>query len=239
MKIALFSDIHANLPAFNAMLTDLDQQAPDAIYCLGDLIGYNVHPNQIIAEIRNRKIATIAGNHDLKINGLSPLTNDELAISGKNFAYHIVHEDNRNYLSSLPAHISLTYQLNAEQLNILLVHGSPRSVNEYVLADTDEAYVLELMHEANAHILCVGHSHMPYHRMITKADGSIAHIVNAGSVGKPKDGNPMGCYVILTIGTDSIGVEFRRFEYDVEMAATAIENSPLPNEFADALRLAR
>lgn len=71
MQIALFSDIHANLPAFEAFLADVETRKPDAIYCLGDLVGYNVWPNEIIYEIRKRGIATLARNHDLKVKGLS------------------------------------------------------------------------------------------------------------------------------------------------------------------------
>ncbi|GAB3026387.1 hypothetical protein GCM10027051_33940 [Niabella terrae] len=67
MRLAFFSDVHANLPAFEAMLGDMDQQQPDAVYCLGDLVGYHIWPNEVIAEVRKRKIATIAGNHDLKV----------------------------------------------------------------------------------------------------------------------------------------------------------------------------
>lgn len=80
MRIALFSDIHANLPAFEAFLRDLDSKKPDAVYCLGDLVGYNIWPNEVIAEIRNRGIAAIAGNHDVKVKTLSADS------SGKNYA---------------------------------------------------------------------------------------------------------------------------------------------------------
>lgn len=245
MIIALFSDIHANLPAFEAMLASMDSKKPDAVYCLGDLVGYNVNPNEIIAEIRRRGIATIAGNHDLKVINLAQVNEDELKASGKNYAYHIITADNKNYLSTLPAQIDLKYQLSSSQINILLAHGSPRRVDEYILADADENYILQLMQEFNADILCVGHSHKPYHRVIKKDNGSLVHVINIGSVGKPKDGNTMGGYVLLHINadsnltdTDSLKVEFIRFEYDIEKAAKAIENSPLPPEFADMLRKA-
>jgi putative phosphoesterase len=212
MTIALFSDIHANLPAFEAFLADLDNRRPDAVYCLGDLIGYNIWPNEVIAEIRRRGIATLAGNHDLKTTG---------------YAYELVSAQNREYLQTLPAHIRLEYQKN-----IVLAHGSTRSINEYVLEDLDENYVLGMMAEAKADVLCVGHSHLPYHRIIGDKQ-----VINIGSVGKPKDGNPMGCYVLLTV-TDKIHVECVRFPYDTEKAARAIENSELPNELADRLRKA-
>lgn len=213
MKIALFSDIHANLPALEAFFTDIEKHQPDTIYCLGDLVGYNIWPNEIIAAIRKRGIATLAGNHDQKTKG---------------YAYELVLAENRSYLNTLPAHIKLEYQ----NLNIVLAHGSTRSINEYVLEDTDENYVLEMMAEAKADVLCVGHSHLPYHRIIGDK-----HVINIGSIGKPKDGNPDGCYALLTID-DSIQVEFVRFAYNIEKAATAILKSLLPDELADRLRKA-
>jgi putative phosphoesterase len=229
MKIALFSDIHANLPAFEAFLADLDNRKPDAVYCLGDLIGYNIWPNEIINEIRRRGIATLAGNHDRKTKG---------------YAYELVSAENRNYLTTLPAHIKLEFQLNNDHLNLVLAHGSTRSIDEYVLEDFDETYVRNMMVEANANILCVGHSHKPYSRII-QSEGKIYLIINIGSIGKPKDGDPRGCYVILTINEntstiaeDNVQVEFIRFEYDVEKAAKAVEDSPLPNELSDRLRRA-
>ncbi|RZL98350.1 MAG: hypothetical protein EOO88_60725 [Pedobacter sp.] len=150
----------------------------------------------------------------------------------KGNAYELVTEENRAYLNTLPAHIKLGYQLNYDHLNIVLAHGSTRSNNEYVLEDADEGYVLDMMAEADANVLCVGHSHLPYHRIIGDK-----HVINIGSVGKPKDGDPNGCYALLTI-EDSIQVEFIRFAYDIEKAATAILQSPLPDELADRLRKA-
>jgi len=237
MRIAVFSDVHANLPAFEAFLKDLDSKKPDVVYCLGDLVGYNVWPNEIICEIRRRGIATIAGNHDLKVKTLSSDS------SGKNHAYHIITEEARSYLKTLPAHIRLEYKLNESSLNMLFVHGSPRSVDEYMLEDLQEDYVLDLLRQANAHILFCGHSHKPYHRIIKEGDTELVkHIINTGSVGKPKDGDSRGCYVLLTLDNAlekvNIEVNFIRFEYDVEKAAKAIEDSPLPDVFADQLRKA-
>jgi putative phosphoesterase len=236
MKIALFSDIHANLPAFDTFLKDLDSRKTDAVYCLGDLVGYNVWPNEIINEIRKRGIATLVGNHDLKVKALAQTTNEELAEIGKNYAYHIIDPENRAYLLTLPSHIKLEFKLNGQILNILMAHGSPRSVDEYILEDTDSEYVAELMNESGANILCVGHSHKPYHRMISEDK----QVINLGSVGKPKDGNPQGCYVMLSIddAIDSVKVEFIRFDYDIDKAAKGIEDSPLPDEFAERLRKA-
>jgi len=245
MKVALFSDVHANIIAFEAMLKDMDTQKPDAVYCLGDLVGYHIYPNEVIDEIRSRGVATLKGNHDEKVENITT-TPENLNEPGKKYAYHLIREDNREYLKMLPAHIKLEYRFSGEILNLVFAHGSTRSIDEYILIDTDESYVLALLNEAGADLLFVGHSHKPYHRILATEDGRFKHVINLGSVGKPKDGDPRACYIILhlkadssTANKDSIEIEFRRVEYNVETSANTIIESPLPNEFADALRLAR
>lgn len=250
MKIALFSDIHANLPALDAFFEDVERRDVDAMYCLGDLVGYNVWPNEVINAIRSRHIATIAGNYDFGIGrasddcGCAYKTDQEKANGAVSISVtnEIVGQAERAYLRTLPAHIQVDFQLNADKLKLLLVHGSPRRINEYLFEDRDEKSLLRIMQEANADILCFGHTHKPYHRRI-KTDDKELHAINIGSIGKPKDNNPDGCYAVLTINEstsvmngDSIGVEFVRFKYDVEKAAAAIENSRLPLEYADMLR---
>ncbi|OJW79610.1 MAG: YfcE family phosphodiesterase [Bacteroidetes bacterium 46-16] len=254
MKIALFSDIHANLPALEAFFKDVETRNTDAIYCLGDLVGYNIWPNEVIDEIRKRGIPSIAGNYDWGIGrssddcGCAYKTDEEKAMGKVSISYtnEIVKDEQRNYLRTLPAHIRLEYQLNEEKFNVLLVHGSPRKVNEYLFEDRDEKSMLRIMEGANADIMCFGHTHQPYHRVLnsgTEGNDHFRHAINIGSVGKPKDKDPRGGYVILTINEgsslndkDSVQVEFVRFEYDIEKAAKAVEDSPLPNEYAEMLR---
>jgi putative phosphoesterase len=254
MKIALFSDIHANLPALEAFFKDLESRQPDAIYCLGDLVGYNIWPNEVINEIRKRGIPTIAGNYDVGIGrssddcGCAYKTDQEKANGAVSISYtnEIVQNEERKYLRTLPAHINLEFQLNNEKLNLLLVHGSPRRINEYLFEDRDEKSLLRIMQDANADIMCFGHTHKPYHRILNSIDENknhFRHAINIGSVGKPKDGDPSGGYVILTISdfsntkvAESIEVDFIRFEYDIEKAAKAVENSPLPDAYAESLR---
>src|SRR6476620_10323266 len=119
MKIALFSDVHANLPALEALFHDMDEKKPDAIYCLGDLVGYNVWPNEVINEIRKRGIPTIAGNYDFGIGrnsddcGCAYKTESEKEM-GKvsiSFTNSIVKKEQRNYLRTLPAHIRVEFLL--------------------------------------------------------------------------------------------------------------------------------
>lgn len=262
MKIALFSDIHANLPALQACLQDIEKRKPDAIYCLGDLVGYNIWPNEVIGEIRRRGIPTIAGNYDFGIGrssddcGCAYKTDEEKAMGAVSISYtnEIVGNDERNYLRTLPGHIRVEYLNNkdfhsaptiSEITNLLMVHGSPRRINEYLFEDRQEKSLLRIMQDAVAHIMCFGHTHKPYHRVLKDEQGAHWHAINIGSVGKPKDGDPRGCYAILTIDESyshtsdgGFSVEFIRFEYDIERAAKAIEESSLPNPYADMLRKA-
>lgn len=267
MKIALFSDIHANLPALEAFFIDIENRKPDAIYCLGDLVGYNIWPNEVINEIRKRGISTIAGNYDFGIGrssndcGCAYKTDREKELGKISISYtnQVIGVEERAYLRTLPAHIRVEFQLNEDKLNLLLVHGSPRKINEYLFEDRDEKSMMRIMEGADADILCFGHTHQPYHRIMMAESGSqvgisvknevlapkiqYRHAINIGSVGKPKDGDPRGGYVMLTIETEStkyerntIKVEFIRFDYDIERAARAIQESLLPDEYADMLR---
>ena len=254
MKIALFSDIHANLPALEAFFKDVDNRKPDAIFCLGDLVGYNIWPNEVINKIRERGIPTIAGNYDFGIGrssddcGCAYKTDDDKANGAISISVtnELVKEDERKYLRTLPAHLRAEFQLNNDKLNLLLVHGSPRKINEYLFEDRDEKSLLRIMQDADADIMCFGHTHKPYHRVLNSFQENknhFRHAINIGSVGKPKDGNPKGGYVILTINDfsntqvkESVEVEFIRFDYDIEKAAKAVEDSRLPNAYAESLR---
>lgn len=254
MKIALFSDVHANFPALEACLKSMDDQKPDAVYCLGDLVGYNVWPNEVINEVKRRAIPTIAGNYD---QGIGIMSNEcgcayktaaekDMGIVSISFTNAVIEPEERKYLRTLPVHIKLQFHLNNEKFNVLMVHGSPRKINEYLFEDRDEKSLLRIISQADADIMCFGHTHKPFHRILPDHQEEklrFRHAINIGSVGKPKDNDPRGCYVILSISEESdtsrqgsICVEFIRFNYDVEKAAKAIEESILPNEYAEMLR---
>jgi predicted phosphodiesterase len=254
MKIALFSDVHANLPALESFFEDVDRRIPDSIYCLGDLVGYNIWPNEVVNAVRERKIPTIAGNYDFGIGrssndcGCAYKTDQERSNGAVSISYtnSVMGASEREYLRTLPAHINLEFQLNSDKLNLLFVHGSPRKINEYLFEDRDEKSLVRIMQDAKADVMCFGHTHKPYHRTLnsgTESSPYYRHAINIGSVGKPKDQNPEGCYVILnieenssTINPAAVSVEFVRFSYDVEKAARAIEESPLPDDYAEMLR---
>lgn len=254
MKIALFSDIHANLPALEAFFDDLTKENIDAVYCLGDLVGYNIWPNEVIQAIRERKIPTLAGNYDFGVGrnsddcGCAYKTDEDKAMGAQSISFtnKIISDANRQFLRLLPAHLRLEFKFDDETLDFLMVHGSPRRVNEYLFEDREEKSMMRIMQDANADLLFFGHTHKPYHRIIQyDLNGKTAyrHAVNIGSVGKPKDGNSQGGYIIVTLSENtskyqpnSIQVKFKRFDYDVEKAAKAVENSVLPNAYAEMLR---
>lgn len=244
------------MPTFQHWKLFLKTSIPEIpmLYCLGGLVGYNIWPNEVVDEVRKRGIPTIVGNYDWGIGrssddcGCAYKTDEEKAMGKVSISYtnEVINDEQRAYLRTLPAHIRLEYQLNEEKRNTLFVHGSPRKVNEYLFEDREEKSMLRIMEQADADIMCFGHTHKPYHRILnsgSEGENHFRHAINIGSVGKPKDGDPRGGYVILTINPDStvtdkdsVEVEFIRFKYDVEKAARAVEDSPLPDGYAEMLR---
>jgi putative phosphoesterase len=236
MKMATFSDIHGNLHALQAVLADMDQQRVDQVYCLGDLVGYGAHPNEVIALIRERHIPTVMGNYDDGV-GLDKdqcgcaYTDAEMRRLGHlslEWSKEHVTPENKAFLRWLLSSIRL--QVHGQRL--LLVHGSPRRINEYVYEDRAARSLSRIAQSADADVLIFGHTHLPY---VKEVDGVL--FVNDGSVGKPKDGHPEAAYAILEIG-DEVKARIRRVPYDVAAAVEAVRASGLPMEFADLLETA-
>ncbi|MFO7538061.1 MAG: metallophosphoesterase family protein [Chloroflexota bacterium] len=235
-QVTIFGDIHGNLPALEAVLADIDGRRLPNLYCLGDLVGYGVWPNEVIETIRQRDIPTIMGNYDQGVGqdsddcGCAYRTPEAQALGERSIAWSNAHTsaDNKAYLRRLVDRIPL----RLGDLNVLLVHGSPRRINEYLYEDRPESSLERLLDLAAADVLVCGHTHLPYHRLLPSG----RHVINAGSVGKPKDNNPDACYLVLTATGSDLDATFIRIPYDVERAAQAIEVSDMPHEFADMLR---
>lgn len=211
MRIAFFSDIHANLPALEAFFKDVASENVDAIYCLGDLVGYNVWSNEVVDEIRKRNIPTIMGNHDEAL--LNPVSK-EAQSTNRGLTRAMVSNQNRDYLINLPRQLSLSFVTNKKAFNLLMVHGSIKAINDYMFVDYPEDEVLSMMQLHKADVLLCGHTHKPFHRVI-KDNQVFRHVVNIGSVGKPKDNDARICYAIVKLGqftssnkSDAIEVSF-------------------------------
>jgi putative phosphoesterase len=238
--IAVFSDIHANLPSLEAVMSDMHGRGLDVRYCLGDLVGYATFPDEVVDTIRRLRIPCIMGNYDQGVGNSSDdcgcAYKDAVseALGKLSIAWSNEHttEENKAYLRALPAEIPLLLG----DLRVLLVHGSPRRINEYLYEDRPDASLERLLNMTGADVLVCGHTHIPWHRVLPSG----RHVINEGSIGKPKDGDPRSCYVILEAHERELRVEFVRVPYDIERAARAIEatTSPslMPHEYAQMLR---
>ncbi len=236
MRLATFSDVHGNIHALEAVLDDIDQQGIDQLYCLGDLVGYGAFPNQVIELIRKRQIPTIRGNYDDGVGydkdqcGCAYIDKEmrRLGHISLEWSKEQVTAENKAYLRLLPSRIPVDLQ----QKRFLLVHGSPGRINEYVYADRAAKSLSRIAQAADADVLVMGHTHLPY---VKEVNGVL--FVNDGSVGKPKDGDKRAAYAIYDIGAE-LQVTIRRVAYDVEAAAAAVRASALPNQFAELLETA-
>lgn len=259
-RIALFSDVHGNLPALDAVLEDIAAHAIDEVYCLGDLVGYGPDPEGVVRRMREAGIPTIQGNYDEGIGedrgecGCYYATDQARSDGAASYAFTeaALGDDERAWLRGLPAQLPL----EVGDVRVLLTHGSPRKINEYLLPDRTEAQLLRLAEEAEADVVCVGHVHIPYHRSIAAEDGFV-HFVSSGSAGKPKDGDPRAAWVELVIGTEAevraaapddkaakaagssglwAGALVHRVAYDIEQVARAMAEAGLPETLIEALR---
>jgi putative phosphoesterase len=254
MKLAFISDIHANLPALQAVLWDVQKQHPDDIYCLGDLVNFAGWDNEVIDLLRQRGITCIQGNHDEGIG----YRRHQFPFSFKTeaqheFGFQSIHkvnkeitEENRNLLKSLPFSIQLEFRFPFHQIKVVLMHGSPVSNEDYVMPDTEDKVLSELLDEAHADVLIIGHTHIPFHRTLFSEEENhkiYRHVINAGSVGKPKHGNNKACYLILTINEtlqladpDSVISNFHYVDYDTEAVIRHIKEAGLSDAYDDFLR---
>ncbi len=236
-RVTIFGDIHGNIAALEAVFADMAARGvDDNLYCLGDLVGYGTFPNEVIDFIRARNIPTIMGNYDQGVGissddcGCAYTNPVSEALGKRSIAWTNAHVDEgrKTYLRSLDASIPIMLG----ELKVLLVHGSPRRVNEYLFEDRPESTLERIFADIDADVLVCGHTHLPYHRTLTSGH----QLVNAGSVGKPKDKDPRAGYVLLSAQGRSLDVQFIRVPYDIERTAAAIEASEMPHEYAQMLR---
>lgn len=231
MRIGIISDIHGNLQALDVVLEDIGRRGVDAVYCLGDLVGYAPFPNEVIDQIRAAKMSTIMGNYDDGVGydrdecGCAYRDPVERELGDRSFNWTKAHvtSENKAFLRTLLPELRIA----ADGRRLLLVHGSPRKMNEYLFEDRPLSSFQRIADASNADVIVFGHTHRPY----TKRVGDVL-FVNAGSVGKPKDGDWRACFAILNMSAHE-PVEFVRLEYDVATVAEAIRASELPNEFAN------
>lgn len=244
MRYALISDIHANLHALDAVLADIDARGDvDAIYHLGDLVGYSAFPNDVIERLRERGIAGIAGNYDSTVatdykhcgcKSESP-RQEELAHISYEFTRATVTASNKRWLGGLPFSLdlrSLGGHLSGPR--VVLVHGTPTLNTLYWTEDRSDDFCLKMASVVGlkaGDAIAFGHTHKPWHRVVEGI-----HFINTGSVGRPKDGDPRAGYVLLELGGAEARVEHVRVSYDVTLATNAVRMAGLPEDFVEFLQ---
>lgn len=232
MRIALLGDVHANLPALEAVLSHARQNTSDQIWNTGDFVGYGAFPNEVIETLRKVGALSIVGNYDLKVVNFprkkpkwrkSKRTEKYLAFK---WAFKNLKPKNRRYLAKLPQEL----RLELEGRRFLMTHGSPASNEEHLTPETHWARLRALSEIAQADVIVCGHSHQPFARLVGET-----WFINTGSVGRPGDGDPRACYAILDISPAHFWVQHHRVEYDIARAATAVRRNGLPEAFAQMI----
>jgi diadenosine tetraphosphatase ApaH/serine/threonine PP2A family protein phosphatase len=244
VRYAVLSDVHGNLEALETVLADVGRERPDVCVCLGDVVGYGPDPNECVARLQRLGGPVIAGNHDhaaagtLDTDAFSPM-----ARAAIEWTINVVSEDTRRWLGALPDRFEVP--------DFLAVHGSPRDpIEEYIL---DLPTSLAVFSEHPFSLCLVGHSHVPG-VFILGADGTLSarslaagedvrlarssrHIVNVGSVGQPRDGDPRACYLLLDTATHTMTL--RRLPYAIATTQEKMTARGLPVQLAQRLGLGR
>ncbi len=244
MRYAIISDIHANLPALESVLADIAERPEvDATYHLGDLVGYAPWPNETVALLRQHAIAGVSGNYDSTVATdykhcgcrYEDPRQEELSHLSYYWTRRHTSPETKRHLGALPFRMDVKpLGGHAAGPTVVLVHGTPTLNTLYWEQDRPDSFCLTMAQHAGAKagdVICFGHTHKPWYRVVEGV-----HFVNAGSVGRPKDGDWRAGYVLLDVGAGEPRVELVRVEYDVERAANGILESELPHDFADYLR---
>lgn len=244
VRYALISDIHANLPALQAVLRDVAaREGVDATYHLGDLVGYAPWPNEVVEVLVAAGITGVAGNYDSTVAtdykhcGCQYEDPRQEELSHLSYAWTRAHVSPRTkaLLGGLPFRIDI--RPNGGHVagpTVTLVHGNHALNTVYVHQERSDTFLEKMGVSLAARagdVVCFGHTHVPWHRIVHGV-----HYVNTGSVGRPKDGDWRASYVLLAVTGDDVAIEVVRVEYDVDAAAKGIIASELPDDFADHLR---
>jgi predicted phosphodiesterase len=240
MRVAVVSDIHSNLHALEAVLAAIDEEAPDELWCLGDLVGYGPRPNECCATLAERADVCLAGNHDLAVRGTLDLEDfhGEAGLAAT-WTHDVLEPQWKELLDRL--------EPEGSAHGVALYHGSARDpVWEYVLSDEAALATLEL---TDAPLVLVGHSHVAL-QIVQSGDelgggiarngtelelGGVRALLNPGSVGQPRDGDPKAAYLLLDL--DAQRASFRRVEYDIERTQREMREAGLPEMLAGRLAL--
>ena len=241
MRFAVASDIHANLESLTRMLARLNED--DGLLCLGDIVGYGPNPNECVDLIRERATATVLGNHDVAaIDNFGVEYFNPAARAAIEWTQGVISKENIAWLNDL------SYEIRVPEY--LMVHGAPVNYFEYILDKRGAARAFEntdapIIFNGHTHIAdyyslspdgSIGHAHMQHGGMLTLEEG-VRYIVNAGSVGQPRDLNPQASF--LWYDPQARAVEFVRYDYPISAVQAKIHEAHLPEMLASRLDAGR
>ncbi len=213
--MAIISDIHSNLPAIEVVLEQIAKEGVDQILCAGDIVGYGPYPNEVIECLKKIKITAIQGNHDRAVLSHDSSNMNIQAQDAVWWTIENLKQEGHDYLAQLSARKSFCWN----GLSIAIFHGSPRNDDEYISEEGADDGLLEL---SKSDFLVLGHTHVPFVRSLDKGT-----IVNPGSIGQPRDGDPRSS---LTIYDHRLRrFEVKRLAYDIDAVAEAMRSSGLPS----------
>lgn len=226
MRIAVVSDIHSNLDAFQAVIANLPSH--DALLFLGDLVGYGPEPNEVVEQLRQmHPTAALMGNHDhAVVTGDTSGFNPHAEVAVKWTRQHVT-QQTLDYLSNL--HPSAEVSLGACRLSIF--HGSPNDpLDEYVFPGISDQQARRIIQKAGSPLVLLGHTHIPMLHSFGKE-----MLANPGSVGQPRDGDPRAAFALLTVSDGKCSFEVKRVEYDVDSVAKKMHRVGLPEFLSERL----
>ncbi|SFM79792.1 Predicted phosphodiesterase [Chitinophaga sp. YR627] len=237
-QLAIISDIHANITALKAVLTDIDNRGISQVYCLGDLVDFAPWGNEVISLIRSRNIPCLLGNHDERIafdQAIVPLAHqDEIESANRKQAIEwskrTITRENKQWLAQCPYQLELSFKTKSGLKQVLLVHASPRSNDEYIFESHAEAALLDMLGTRKTDALFMGHTHCSY---VKRASDML--IVNCGSVGRSKEKDKQATYAVLHIDDEALHAEIVKVGYPVRQVAEAIYDSDIPDFYGDFL----
>lgn len=238
MKIALLGDVHANLPALEAVLAHAANLGIEWYWNIGDFTGYGAFPDQVVKRMRKKQFVNLIGNYDIKVLNFPQKSKKwrqnkhPLKLLAFKWAYDNLSKKSRMFLRSLPEERDL--EIGGRRF--LLVHGSPTSNEELLEPDMPVERLRELeqlareKHGADFAAIIFGHSHQAFTRQVENT-----LFINTGSVGRPDDGSPRAAYAILEVRETGLKVSHYRLNYDVGAAVAGIRSKGLPEAFAEML----
>jgi putative phosphoesterase len=216
MRLGVLSDVHANRIALDAVLDDMPPV--DGLVCAGDVVGYNPWPAECVAAVRERDIPTVQGNHDRAVSTGTAFRFNGMARAGVDYAREELDDESLDWLGSLPEERTLA------DGRVKVVHGHPDDPDRYTMPHDFSPRLLN-----DEDLLVMGHTHVQHHERYGEGI-----VLNPGSVGQPRDGDPRAAYAVVDL--DAMDVEERRVEYDVESVVDAVEEAGLPSRIGTRLR---